>query len=194
VKPTATTPTRSPERAGRRPRHDEAARLLVDYLGAVIAALDGEGLSVTGIRMGCGVTLHARLALARTGPRASGAPDRVPGGITLMWAEDLGWSLSHTELRDSRAGWRYLPGGLAPSPATVARFVTNALSHRVDPATGSPTPIGHHGQHLAPLIDALAHHSLVTTTVKPASIVSPCGSAVPPGSGSGPRPAKKKAR
>jgi hypothetical protein len=154
VKPTATTPTRSPERAGRRPRHDEAARLLVDYLGAVIAALDGEGLSVTGIRMGCGVTLHARLALARTGPRASGAPDRVPGGITLMWAEDLGWSLSHTELSDSRAGWPYLAGGLAPSPATVARFVTNALSHRVDPATGSPTPVGHHGQHLAPLIDA----------------------------------------
>jgi hypothetical protein len=170
VKPTATTPTRSPERAGRRRRHDEAARLLVDYLGAVIAALDGEGLSVTGIRMGCGVTLHARLALARTGPRASGAPDRMPGAITLMWAEDLGWSLSHTQLRDSRAGWRYLPGGLAPSPATVAGFVTNALSHRVDPATGSPTPVGHHGQHLAPLIDALAHHSLVTTTVKPARI------------------------
>ncbi|MDT7692704.1 MAG: hypothetical protein QOI75_2071, partial [Pseudonocardiales bacterium] len=47
MEPTTTTPTRSPERAGRRPRHDEAARLLVDYLGAVIAALDGEGLSVT---------------------------------------------------------------------------------------------------------------------------------------------------
>jgi hypothetical protein len=169
VEPTATTPTRSPERAGRRPRHDEAARLLVGYLGAVAAALNTEGLSVTGIRMGCGVTLQARLALARTAPRPSGAPDRITRGITLWWAEDLGWSLSQTQLHDSRAGWHHLPGGLAPSPATVARFVTSALSHRVDPATGSPTPVGHHGQHLAPLIDALARYSPITTRV-PASI------------------------
>jgi hypothetical protein len=169
VKPTATTPTRSPERAGRRPRHDEAARLLVGYLGAVADALNDEGLSVTGIRMGSGVALQARLALVRTGPRSSGASERMPVGITLMWAEDLGWSLSHTQLRDSRAGWRHLPGGQAPSPATVARFVTNSLSHRVEPAMGSPTPVGHHGQHLPPLIDALARHSLITTRV-PASI------------------------
>jgi hypothetical protein len=110
--------------------------VLCGYLDAVTATLTANGLSCRRIRVTSRERLHARLSLtppprARTGIRT----------ITLCWAEETGWSITHTLLRSTPNPWRYRHGRLVPSPEAVAGFVTMLLTDPDHPcAMGYPDP------------------------------------------------------
>lgn len=143
-----------PADGGRRRQRlrDDAVRLLAEYVDAVASALRAEGLSVVDVRIGPGSDLGAELTLVPAGPERDGLPRRVE----LAWAEDTGWCLSHHLLGPAAAPWRYLHIELAPSPATVARFVAVTLHDREDVGMLYPAQFRFRGQPIQPVIDALS--------------------------------------
>lgn len=146
-----------PADGGRRRQRmrEDAARLLAGYVDAVASALRAEGLSVADIRIGSGSDLGAELTLVPSDPERDG----VPGRVELAWAEDTGWCLSHHLLGPEAAPWRYLHIELAPSPATVARFVAVTLHDREDVGMLYPAQFRFRGQPIQPVIDALARQA-----------------------------------
>lgn len=139
-------------RPSRRPNHHVAAALLRDYVSAVAAALRLDGFVARHIRVGPGPDLAARITLVPTEPTSPG----TPATITLAWAEDAGWSMTHSKLRTSPTPWRYLHSRLVPSPAGVAGFVSLVLDDADDIMMLYPAQFGRRGQPLEPLIAELA--------------------------------------
>jgi hypothetical protein len=133
-----------------------AIELLTGYLAAVADALRVEGFGVTHSRVEPGPLLHARLTLTPVEP----SPGR-PARITLAWAEDTGWSVTHSRLRATPTPWRYLHSRLIPSPVAVATFVILVLTDTEDLAMLYPAQFRRHTQPLRPVIDALAEHGFV---------------------------------
>ncbi|MBO0877769.1 MAG: hypothetical protein J2P19_30705 [Pseudonocardia sp.] len=163
------------DRQGREQRRNTARRLLANYLEAVAEALRADGLVVTDIRISPGPDLEAQLTL--TSPAGGDSPPASPGRIELSWAEDTGWSISHHLLGPPATPWRYLHIELAPSPATVARFVVATLDYQPANAADDldaeaylefevgdvgmlyPAQFRFRGQPLHQVIDALAPHN-----------------------------------
>jgi hypothetical protein len=148
----------SPERYGdlpHRPRRDPARAAavvaLTDYLAAVGNALRTEGLQTTHSRVEPGPILHARLTAVPGGP----AGDR-PARVTLAWAEDTGWSVTHSRLRGTASPWRYLHSRLVPAPAAVAAFVTLVITDTEDLAMLYPAQFRRHTEPVRLVLDALA--------------------------------------
>lgn len=143
----------SPRQRGRDagPERSTAIALLTDYLAAVADALRVEGFRVPHSRVVPGPLLHARLTLTPVEPGS----DR-PARITLAWAEDTGWSITHSGLRATPTPWRYLHSRLIPPPVAVAAFVTLVLTDTEEIAMLYPAQFRRHTQPLRPVIDALA--------------------------------------
>jgi Family of unknown function (DUF6292) len=142
--------------AGPEPERSTAIALLTDYLAAVADALRVEGFRVTHSRVEPGPLLHARLTLTPVEPGS----DR-PARITLAWAEDTGWSITHSRLRTTPTPWRYLHSRLIPLPVAVAAFVTLVLTDTEDIAMLYPAQFRRRTQPLRPVIEALAEHGFV---------------------------------
>jgi hypothetical protein len=77
--------------------------------------------------------------------------------VELEWAEDTGWSVSHSSFVPDPSAWRFCETALVPAPSVVARFVRDALA---SPQTAQryPTRFRHRSQPLRVVIDQLGEH------------------------------------
>jgi Family of unknown function (DUF6292) len=149
-----------PPRPRRDPARAAAVVALTDYLAAVANALRAEGFQTTHSRVEPGPILHARLTAVPSGP----AGDR-PARVTLAWAEDTGWSVTHSRLRGTASPWRYLHSRLVPAPAAVAAFVTLVITDTEDLAMLYPAQFRRHTEPVRLVLDALAEHGCTAPQV-----------------------------
>jgi hypothetical protein len=173
---TWTSPPRSgqyrPERCLlRHKRRATASRVLAGYVDAVAAAVRTKGFTVLNISVSAGQDLEARITVC-------GAPDHVATGqhsggqdngqnsgqnVKLAWAEDTGWSVVADHLGGTSASpWRYLHLQLAPSPETVAEFLTAVLDNSDEVGMLYPARFRFRNQPLQPVLDDLARHTPTT--------------------------------
>jgi hypothetical protein len=129
--------------------------VLSGYLDAVLTALAEAGFTCRAVRICAEEHLHARLRIAAADTSPPGGPDM----ITLCWAEDIGWSLTHSLLRSSPTPWSYLHSRLVPPPEEVVGFVEMVLSDVEGLAMLYPAQFRRHCQPLAPVLEALAEHA-----------------------------------
>lgn len=138
----------------REQRHRAARELLRGYLHQVAKTLSWHGFEVTHTELGESGDLEAVLTVTPTGPA-----DRVlPPLLTLSWAEDTGWAVSHRLISTGATPWRYLHTELVPAPARVARFLALVAE---DEEVGMlyPAQFRLRGQPLRPVLDELARYA-----------------------------------